>query len=273
LSTYVSSRLRRWLLPLFERHNPGDITIRNHHTRDRVRLHSFRHKGYWYHGRRRESRSMALFSRLVRPGDVVAEVGGHIGYISQFFARLVGHDGQVIVFEPGPNNLPYLLRNTAHLDNVTVVPEGVGASAGRATFFVESLTGQNNSFVPDFEGLEVNADAAGVTPDIEQVDVAVTTLDIHFPQPPDFIKVDVEGFELEVLRGARRTLAAGLPALMVEVQAHQDELRALADELGYVLIDEQGMSLDLTDVWSGNSFWLHPQRHAAVLAEVRAAHT
>lgn len=45
--------VRKTLLPLFERLNPGDITIRNHRTSDRLKLHSFRHKGYWFHGRRR----------------------------------------------------------------------------------------------------------------------------------------------------------------------------------------------------------------------------
>ena len=267
----VRSRARRLVLPWFEAHNPGDITIRNPHTRDRLRLHSFRHKGYWFHRRRREAPSMALFARLVGPGDRVAEVGGHIGFITQYFAHLVGPAGSVVVFEPGPNNLPYLRANTEHLPQVTLVAEGVGEAPGRLTFYVEGLTGQNNSFVPHFEGLEVNARAAGVDPAVRPVEVVVTTLDAHFPEPPDFIKVDVEGFELEVLTGARRTLAVGSPALMVEVQSHQAELRALAVELGYIVVDELGAPTDLPASWAGNSFWLHPARHAEVLEELRRA--
>lgn len=264
----IRSRVRRRVLPWLAAHNPGDITIRNPHTRDPLWLHSFRHKGYWFHRRRREAPTMALFGRLVHPGDRVAEVGGHIGFITQYFAHLVGSAGSVVVFEPGPNNLPYLRRNTARLPQVTVFAEGVGETPGRATFYVEDLTGQNNSFVPHFEGLEVNARAAGLEPGVHQVDVAVTTLDAHFPEPPDFIKVDVEGFELEVLRGARRTLGTATPALMVEVQAHQAELRALADEFGYVVVDEHGAPNQLPESWAGNSFWLHPSRHADVIDEV-----
>jgi FkbM family methyltransferase len=212
---------------------------------------------------------MALFSRLVGPGDTVAEVGGHIGFITQYFAHLVGPTGSVVVFEPGPNNLPYLRANTSRLPQVAVVEEGVGEEPGHATFYVEGLTGQNNSFVPHFEGLEVNARAAGLAPEVQPVEVSVTTLDDHFPEPPDFVKVDVEGFELEVLLGARRTLATGRPALMVEVQAHQAELRVLADELGYVVIDEHGAPNDLAATWAGNSFWLHPERHGDLLDELR----
>lgn len=265
----LRTRVRRRLLPWFAAHNPGDISIRNPYTRDRVHLHSFRHKGYWFHGRRREAPSMALFGLLVSPGDVVAEVGGHIGFITQYFAQLVGSSGRVVVFEPGPNNLPYLLRNTAHLDGVTVVTAGVGEAPGRATLFTESLTGQNNSFVPDFDGLEANARAAGVDPHVESVEVEVTTLDARFPEPPDFVKVDVEGFELEVLRGAKRILASATPALMVEIQAHQPELRALAHELGYLVLNEWGAPTDLPDDWTGNSFWLHPGRHAGEIELVR----
>lgn len=262
------TRVRQVVLPFFAAHNPGDVTIRNPHTQDRLRLHSFRHKGYWFHGRRREAASMALFARLVSTGDRVAEVGGHIGFVSQYFARLVGESGSVVVFEPGPNNLPYLRSNTEHLPQVHVVGSGVGARSGTATLYVEGLTGQNNSFVADFDGLRVNARAAGVDPDVVRVEVPVTTLDEHFAEPPDFIKVDVEGFELEVLTGGRRTLASGTPALMVEVQSHQAELRGLADELGYVVVGEDGRRTDLPAGWYGNSFWLHPGRHGELLAEL-----
>src|SRR6478735_1296610 len=102
---------RRSLLPIFAKVNPGDITIKNHYTGDALHLHSFQHKGYWFYGRRREAATMKLFQRLIQPESVVAEVGGHIGYITQFFATLVGPRGRVYVFEPGPNNLPYLRAN------------------------------------------------------------------------------------------------------------------------------------------------------------------
>ena len=147
--------MRRVLLPIFARVNPGEVTIRNHYSGHALRLHSFRHKGYWFHGRRREAATMALFPRVIRQGDLVAEVGGHIGYISQYFSQLVGESGHVVVFEPGPNNLPFLRRNTRDLPNVQVVALGVGREPGHADFFIEGLTGQNNSFVANFEGLAV----------------------------------------------------------------------------------------------------------------------
>jgi hypothetical protein len=105
----------------FSRINPGDVTIRHHYTGDPFRLHSFRHKAYWSNGRRRDELEMATFAELVRPGDNVIEVGGHIGYVSLYFAWLVGCHGRVHVFEAGPDNLPYLRGNVAFHKQVTVV--------------------------------------------------------------------------------------------------------------------------------------------------------
>src|SRR5207247_9235861 len=99
--------LRRLMRPLCARLNPGDITITHHFTGDKVFLHSFKHKGYWFDGKKREKDTMELFRRLIRPADTIIEIGGHIGYVSLYFANLA-NKVSVYVFEPGTNNLPYL---------------------------------------------------------------------------------------------------------------------------------------------------------------------
>jgi FkbM family methyltransferase len=261
--------LRRALVPIFARVNPGDVTIRNHYTGHSLRLHSFRHKGYWYQGRSREAASMALFERVVRQGDLIAEVGGHIGYITQYFSQLVGDPGRVVVFEPGPNNLPYLRRNTRDLPNVQVVELGVGRAPGRADFFVERLTGQNNSFVADFEGLAENAQASGVHPGVERISVELTSLDAHFAESPSFIKIDVEGFELPVLQGGSRLLQQGRPLLMVEIQADREAVAELATSHGYEVLGEDLEPFDWDKHYARNSFWFHRDEHEELLHELR----
>ena len=263
--------LRRALVPIFARVNPGEVTIRNHYTGHPLRLHSFRHKGYWYHGRRREAASMALFARVIRRGDLVAEVGGHIGYISQYFSQLVGEEGRVVVFEPGPNNLPFLRRNTRDLANVEVVELGVGREPGRADFFVEQLTGQNNSFVADFEGLTANAHAAGVDSKVESISVELTSLDAHFVERLSFIKIDVEGFELPVLQGATRILQQDRPLLMVEIQADREALAELASTNGYEVLGDDLAPFNWDEQFLGNSFWFHRDAHDALLQELCAS--
>ena len=95
---------RRVALPLLAKFGNFDVTIKHHYTGDRLRLNAFKHKGYWYLGKDRERNVMSSFERLICKGDTVIEVGGHIGYVSLFFAKLAGDTGHVFVFEPGANN-------------------------------------------------------------------------------------------------------------------------------------------------------------------------
>jgi hypothetical protein len=109
----------------FSRLNPGNISIRHHYTADPVRLHSFHHMDYWLPGRRRASFEMATFADLIRPGDTVVEMGGRIGYLTLFFAWLVGQSGLVHVFESEPSNLAYLRSNVYFHKQVVVVDTAV----------------------------------------------------------------------------------------------------------------------------------------------------
>ncbi len=261
--------LRRIVLPMLERFSPGDISIRHHFTDEKLRIHCYRHKGYWFHGKRREAESMDLFGRFIAQGSTVLDVGGHVGYVAMYLAELVGPDGKVVVFEPGKNNLPYLRRNAGEKENVTVVEKGVGARPERRSFFLENLTGQNNSFVDDFDVLETNkARAYASQTKVEETTVDVVTLDDFCgarQMRPDFIKIDVEGFEREVLLGAERLLREVRPMLMVEIQAGHADIVRLARKLGYLLFTPDGQAIGGADDFHAqhiNTFWLHEQAHA-----------
>ena len=145
MSIASNSFLRRLPLPLFARRNPDDITIKHHHTGAPVRLLSFRHRGYWWHGPRAKPRPWRPFRRVLRSGDTVVEVGAHIGYISLFFSHLVSARGQAINFEPGENNLPYVRTNVAKCPNVRLVEKAVGDRAATMKLNIENFTGQNTT--------------------------------------------------------------------------------------------------------------------------------
>ncbi|HKT02031.1 MAG TPA: FkbM family methyltransferase [Rugosimonospora sp.] len=237
--------VRRSSLAVLSRLNPGDVTIRHHYTQDPIRLHSFRHRQYWFRGRNREHATMAMFAGLVRPGDCVFDVGGHIGYITVYLAALVGPAGSVHAFEPGDNNLPYIRGNTAHRGNIHVVPKAVGQEPGELPLFMEDLTGQNNSLVRDFAGLAANERNAVRAHVVEKL-VEVVSLDQYAEETgavPDFVKIDIEGFEYEALRGAVDLLRRRRPPMMVEVQANQRAIRDLLSDLGYRLALPDGTPL------------------------------
>jgi FkbM family methyltransferase len=250
--------LRRLGLYTFARVNPGDIHIRHHYTGERIRLHAFRHKGYWYHGRNRERDVMAAFTRIVRPGDRVLEAGGHIGYVTLYLARLAGLAGSVEVFEPGSNNLPYLRANVAGRPHVTVHPVALGSEPGELALYLEDLTGQNNSLVPGFYVLQANQRNA-VRATVTTQRVSVTTIDEHVASTsavPDFIKMDIEGFEREALLGAVRTLERHRPRIMVEVQTHHREITDLLHSLGYRLYRADGVPMEEIRQGRANIFCL-----------------
>src|SRR5437762_14171605 len=80
--------MRRLAIPMLSRVNPGNVVITHHWTGDKVYLHSFRHKGYWFYGKSREIDEMVALQRLVRPSDTIFDIGAHIGYTALFFASL-----------------------------------------------------------------------------------------------------------------------------------------------------------------------------------------
>ncbi|MGQ9635776.1 MAG: FkbM family methyltransferase [Bryobacteraceae bacterium] len=267
--------LRQVLIPLFQRLNPGDITIRHHWTGEAVRLHAFRHKGYWFYGGEREKRSMLFIRVLIAADDVVLDVGGHIGYMAMYFGSLVGPHGRVFTFEPGTNNLPYIRRNVSHArySNVLLVEKAVGAENGFTRFFLEDITGQNNSLLQDYPAFRLNAMSHGLVPRVAECQVQVVTLDSfveHTRVQPRFIKIDVEGAEYLVLRGMQRILAADRPFLMVEITHQSDEVFQVLRHAGYVLLDEQKRTIQaISDLaGAGPNFFALPAERTAVLSRL-----
>jgi FkbM family methyltransferase len=265
LSNLSSLRpLRRIVLPILERFNPGDLRIRHHYTGRRLLLHSYRHKGYWFHGRRREQETMQFFQRVLRPGDTVVEVGGHIGYLTMWFAELVGKTGRVVVFEPGRNNLPYLRANVAELPSVQIIEAAVSDRDGTATFFEEELTGQNNSLVGDYERFEQNRRSAFSKQCYHDRDVLTVRLDTFLRERslrPDLVKIDIEGAELMALAGATDVLADQLPMLMVEVTRRSAEVFRLLTGIGYRLFTPAGGPLLDAESVNDNVCALHSAKH------------
>lgn len=269
MNIHKNRLLRKIILPIFSRINPGNIFITHHYTGDRLLIHSFRHKGYWYHQREREKNSMLLFKKLINNGDTVIEVGGHIGYISLYFSNLVGEEGMLYVFEPGINNLPYLKNNVKEKHNIVVIEKGVGSCNARMPFYIENLTGQNNSFIKNFKGFIRNKKNSFVkNVSVKEVNVDVVRLDnfiIHNKISPNFIKIDVEGFEFEVIRGMSYTLKNIQPIFMIEIQDNYKSIYRVMKNENYLMFNDNLRLIKKSDEFSGNTFFLHLKKHLSIL--------
>jgi FkbM family methyltransferase len=164
----------------------------------------------YYHGIYEEG-TLDVMRRVLRPGDTFIDVGANLGLMTLWAARLVGTSGHVHAFEPQPDTYAVLERHLAlnGVRNVTPHPLALGAAPGRHTLYERS---------------DVSRGAASmVRPEkaFGQTTVELDTLD-HVLEASQIgavrmLKIDVEGWELEVLRGARRLLAhREAPVLCVE---------------------------------------------------------
>ncbi|HLQ46082.1 MAG TPA: FkbM family methyltransferase, partial [Planctomycetaceae bacterium] len=168
-----------------------------------------------------------LFRQVLRPGNVVIEAGANIGAHTLPLAKLVGEPGQVYAFEPQRVVFQTLCANLAlnGLTNVFARCEAVGDAPGVITVPKLDYARTNN-----FGGLSLSQNGDG-----ERVPV-VTIDSLDLPRC-NLLKADVEGMELNVLRGAAQTIAKFRPILYVENDRAEKSpaLIEYLQSLGYVL--------------------------------------
>lgn len=176
-----------------------------------------------------EDRFQAVMLGAIRQGDVVWDVGANVGLYSRKFSDIAGPSGEVFAYEPSPANLQRLNAAVASLLNVTVIPVALGEHEGVVV-------------------LEQGNDSLGATsrivekPDresVRQVEIQLSSGDHLISSGavtmPNVIKIDTEGFELDVLRGLRQTLQEKI-------------LRVLCIEMHFRLLQERGLPNAPSDI-------------------------
>ncbi|MCJ2187468.1 FkbM family methyltransferase [Novosphingobium beihaiensis] len=149
-------------------------------------------------------------TQRIRPGDTIWDVGANIGHYCAAFSRATGPGGKVIAIEPSPSSLQKLNECARNFTNVAVENLGLADTEGQTAFYISK---SGNTVVEGLSRKSVNDDA-------EEISVMVMKGDrLAKKYPPNLIKIDVEGFELEVLEGLTETLKH--PALhTVAIEVH-----------------------------------------------------
>jgi FkbM family methyltransferase len=162
-----------------------------------------------------EPHNLALVRSLVRPGDVALDIGAHVGQFTILMGSLVGSTGRVLAFEPAPENFTELSANVA-LNGFASVVEPVRSALsdrpGEAEFYSDGDTGGTEfSMFAERHGQSRTAFRVSCST-VDQV------LDERGLARVQFMKIDTEGAELLVLRGAEQTLARSPDAsLLIEL--------------------------------------------------------
>jgi FkbM family methyltransferase len=181
-----------------------------------------------YYGNPFKLRRMGQFyAQLIRPSDRCFDIGAHVGNRLWVWSRL---GAQVVALEPQPSCMRFLRRTFGRRPGVTLVEAAVGAAPGEATLWVSPRTPTVTTLSQAWIQAVRQADSFAAVDWQPGVTVPVTTLDqlIATYGTPAFCKIDVEGYELEVLRG----LSQPLPIISLEyVPATKELALACIDQL------------------------------------------
>jgi FkbM family methyltransferase len=138
-----------------------------------------------------------LLRQILAPGAVAVDAGANIGIYSQFLARRVGPTGAVYSFEPAPENFERLRTVARGFSNMYLLQAAVGERSGKSELYLsDTLNVDHRTYLTGDSARRV-------------VETEMVALDDYFKpgQHVDFIKMDVQGYELHALRGAGRVLA------------------------------------------------------------------
>lgn len=185
-----------------------------------------------------------FFRQLNLKGQVVYDIGAHTGSHTALMARRAQH---VYSFEPEPSAFARLgelvLLNS--VTNVTPFAVALGSQPGSFPLAIpQDGREMAGTLEPGFQRTLNKAPSINVP--VVSLDDWRRLLDL---EPPDFIKIDVEGFEDEVLRGAQKTLEEARPALLIEVHGlSQEDKKARALEVESLVPRDYGVTKPFDDV-------------------------
>jgi FkbM family methyltransferase len=149
-----------------------------------------------------------LSNRLLRGGMTAIDIGANIGLLTRYFQRRVGREGWVFAFEPDPSIFEFAKFNNRRFANVEVIQSAVSDNEQPVVLHLNYESSASNSLF-------------GQARSGESVTVPCTTLDAFLKKrgdlKVDLVKIDVEGAELNVLRGMRQTTAR-LPGLKIIIE-------------------------------------------------------
>jgi FkbM family methyltransferase len=211
---------------------------------DAVIGQSIKNTGSW------APKDLALFKTLVAPGDVVLDIGANIGHHTVFFSSLVGSEGKVIAFEPQLEIFRFASANLAlnGCRNTTLMQGCLGNEVGEVYMAPISYEEANN-----FGALSVastHQPSGGEAVPVWTLDTLVSGGKVDLNRI-DFMKIDVQSFELFVLQGAESAIGRFKPKIFLEIAPHWMKLAGYSYTKIYELLKMFGYRFEHFDDGAG----------------------
>jgi FkbM family methyltransferase len=187
---------------------------------------------YALFGYKNEKRNIKL-DVDINPGDICIDIGANVGNYSIALAQFAE---KVYSFEPNPKTFELLKKNTDNYKNIIPVNKALSDESGVKEFYATYQSGLSGF------GDTKRGDV------VDKFDVDCVTLDDYFKDRVNFIKIDVEGFEGHVLRGARKILETQKPKLYIELSDRNyaalgfdvGQVKKYLFDLGYKVVSQDG---------------------------------
>jgi FkbM family methyltransferase len=188
-----------------------------------------------------------VFDHFVEAGDCVVDVGASVGFHTCFLSKLVGETGRVFAFEPHFKSFEYLMHHvhTNKLENVECLQTALWKEDS-PSLELWSVSQLGYSSFHHYSSAETSEFVEG------------RALDALLINQPRVIKIDCEGTEVEVLRGAHETLVRGVDCVIMELNYHLMNITKRPDSIIREYMDGIGYDMFLINICDENGIYLAP---------------
>ncbi|MBA3921778.1 MAG: FkbM family methyltransferase [Nostocaceae cyanobacterium] len=168
-----------------------------------------------------EADKQQLLSKFPLGGTTVLDIGANVGFFSLLLSRMVGVEGKVIAFEPLPRNIDFINQHIKlnEIENLTIYPVAIGDKSGSIKFATSQYHEQGH--------VAENGDISVSVMTLDELNNLVTRV--------SFVKIDVEGYEANVLRGGETFFQTNRPIILLATHGKNqvDDCREILMRYGY----------------------------------------
>ncbi len=144
-----------------------------------------------------------LLKKHIKPGDTVLDIGANIGFYATILSDIVGEKGKIHCFEPDATNFSHLKKTTANYKNIIINNKAVGPKTEKLKIYTsKELNVDHRTYKPEEYDKEIEIEAVSIDDYLKGGKV-------------DFIKMDIQGFEIQAVKGMRETLKSNPKVKMI----------------------------------------------------------